>query len=149
MLGVIGPAWLRSPLGMSLSADKVISEARARVIWGEPSLNVRDFLISNGVSSGVAEGKIKEFELERSRELRRIGLRNVLIGSTLFGAAGATLYLSFAIASAGSGIVKALAVVMMAGIYGLWKLVKGIIYLVRPQSEHRSIADIAQSDLIE
>ena len=132
-----------------MSADKIISEARARVIWGEPLLNVRDFLISNGISAAIAEGKIKEFDLERSRELRRMGLRNVLIGGTLVGAAGVTLYLSVAIASAGSGIVRALAVVIMAGIYGLWKLVKGIVYLVRPQSEHRSIPDIAQSNLIE
>lgn len=132
-----------------MSADKIISEARARVIWGEPPLNVRNFLISNGVSAAIAEGKIKEFDLERNRELRRMGLRNVLIGGTLFGAAGVTLYLSFAIASASSGIVRALAVAVMAGIYGLWKLVKGIVYLVRPQSEHRSIPDIAQFDLIE
>jgi hypothetical protein len=134
---------------MSMSADKIIAEARARVIWGEPSLTVRDFLISNGVSVAVAEAKLKEFQSERTRELRRIGFRNVLIGSILTGAAGVTLYLSFAIANASSGIIKALAVVLLAGIYGLWKLVKGVVYLVRPQSEHGSIPDIAQSDLIE
>ncbi len=134
---------------MSTSADKVISEARARVIWGEPLLSVRDFLISNGVSAAVAEGKVREFELERNRELRRIGLRNLLVGSTLAGAAGITLYLAFALASAGSGIIKGLAVVLMAELYGLWKLGKGIAYLVRPQAEHRSIPDIEQRDLIE
>jgi hypothetical protein len=132
-----------------MSADKIISEARARVIWGEPSLTVRDFLISNGVSPAVAEAKLKEFEFERSRELRKIGLRNVLIGGILTGAAGVTLYWAFAIANASSGIIKALAVVLLAGMYGLWKLVKGLVYLVRPQSEHGSIPDIAQSDLIE
>ena len=134
---------------MSMSADKIISEARARVIWGEPSLTVSDFLISNGVSAVVAEAKLKEFQFERSRELRKIGFRNVLIGGILAGAAGVTLYLAFAIANAGSGIIRALAVVLLAGFYGLWKLVKGLVYLVRPQSEHGSIPDIAQSDLIE
>jgi hypothetical protein len=134
---------------MSMSPDKIISEARARVIWGEPSPTVRDFLISNGVSAGVAEVKLKEFEVERSRELRKIGLRSVLIGGILAGAAGVTLYLAFATATPSSGIIRALAVVLLAGIYGLWKLVKGLVYLVRPQSEHGSIPDIAQSDLIE
>jgi hypothetical protein len=134
---------------MSMIADKILSEARARVIWGEPSLTVRDFLTSNGISAAVAEAKLKEFELERSQELRRIGLRNVVIGGILTGGAGLTLYLAFAIASATSGIIKALAVVLLAGIYGFWKLVKGVIYLVRPQSEHGSIPDVAQSDLIE
>jgi hypothetical protein len=132
-----------------MSPDRVISEARARIIWGEPSLAIRDFLVSNGVSELAANAKLKEFEFERSRELRRIGLRNVLIGVVLTSAAGVTLYVAFAIASAASGLIKALAVVLLAGLYGLAKLVKGIVYLVRPQSEHKSIPDIVQSDLIE
>ena len=136
-------------VGMSTSADKIIMEARARVIWGEPFLSVRDFLISNGVSAAVAEARLKEFEFERSRALRKVGLRNVLIGAVLTGAAGATLCLALPMASATSGIVKALAMVLLAGIYGLWKLAKGILYLVRPKSEHRSIPDIEQADLIE
>jgi hypothetical protein len=117
---------------MSMSADKIISEARARVIWGEPSLTVRDFLISNGVPAVVAEAKLEEFQFERSREFRKIGFRNVLIGGILTGTAGVTLYLAFAIANASAGIIKALAVVLLAGIYGLWELVKGVVYLVRP-----------------
>ena len=102
-----------------MNADKFISEARARIIWGEPSPNVRDFLITNGVSDLVVDAKLKEFELERNRELRGIGLRNVMIGIVLAGAAGITLYLTLPIASAASGIIKALAVVLLAGLYGL------------------------------
>ena len=71
------------------------------------------------------------------------------MGIVLTSAAGVTLYVAFAIASAASGIIKALAVVLLAGLYGLAKLVKGIVYLVRPQSERQSIPDIVQSDLIE
>lgn len=134
---------------MNTSAEKTMSEARARVMWGDPPLTVRDFLLANGVSEEVALARLKEFELERSRELRRIGLRNVLVGGLLTGAAGVTLFYAWTAASATSGIIKALAVVLLAGLYGLWKLVKGIIYLVRPQAEHRSIPDIVQSDLLE
>lgn len=134
---------------MSPSADKIIAEARARVIWGESALSVREFLIANGISAEVAQARVKEFELERNQELRRIGLRNVLVGVLLTGSAGVTLYLAFALASATSGIIKALALVLLAGFYGLWKLVKGVAYLVRPRAEHRSIPDLAQSDLIE
>jgi len=132
-----------------MSADKVMSEARARVIWGEPPSSVRDFLIGNGVSQPLADAKLKEFELERSQELRRIGLRNVLTGVVLTGAAGVTLYMGFRNASATTGIISALAVVLLAGVYGMWKVVKGARYLVRPQSEHKSIPDIVQSDLLE
>lgn len=132
-----------------MSANKIISEARARIIWGEASSTVRDFLISNGVSVAVAEAKLEEFQFERSREIRKIGLRNVLAGGILTGAAGVTLYLACGIATASSGIATALAVVLMAGLFGLWKLVKGFVCLVRPQSEHGSIPDVAQSNLIE
>ncbi len=71
-----------------MNTDNFIAEARARIIWGEPSSSVRRFLISNGVPDLVTDAKLKEFEVERSRELRRIGLRNVLIGVVLTGAAG-------------------------------------------------------------
>jgi hypothetical protein len=132
-----------------VNADKLISEARARVIWGESLSSVRDFLVSNGISDLIADAKLNEFALERSRELRKIGLRNVLIGIVLTGAAGITLYIALPNGSASSGIIRALALVVVAGCYGLWKLLRGIIYLVRPQSEHKSIPDITQSDLIE
>jgi hypothetical protein len=49
-----------------MNPDKFISEARARIIWGEPSASVREFLVSNGVSGWVADAKLKEFELERN-----------------------------------------------------------------------------------
>ena len=129
-------------------ADNVITEARARIIWGEESSNVRDFLIANGVPAWETDARLKEFERERRRELRRIGLRNVLIGIVLTGAAGATLYIALPQGS-GSGWTRALALVLLAGVYGLWKLKNGIIYLVRPQSEHKSIPDIEQSDPFE
>jgi hypothetical protein len=66
-----------------MHADKVISEARARIIWGEPVSSVHDFLISNGISDVVADAKLTEFNGERNRELRKIGLRNILIGAVL------------------------------------------------------------------
>lgn len=131
-----------------MNVDKLISEARARIIWGEPSLTVRDFLISNGVSDLVADAELKKFMLERNQEIRRIGVRNVLIGGLLTGAAAITLYIASPLASA-SGLMKALALVLLAGLYGFWKLLKGAVYLVRPQSEKKSIPDIVQSDLIE
>jgi|SRR5215831_18286594 len=134
---------------MNSAADRIMADARARIIWGESPQSVRDFLVSNGVSVDAADSKVLEFELERNRELRRIGLRNVLIGGVLAAAASIALYLWFPVASASSGIVRALAVVLLAGLYGFWKLIKGIVYLLRPQSEHKSIPDIEQSDLLE
>src|SRR5437868_3632965 len=99
--------------GNNMNADKIISEARARIIWGESSSSVRDFLISNGISDLIADTKLKEFDLERNAELRKIGLRNVLIGIILTGAVGITLYIALPLASATSGIIKVLALVLL------------------------------------
>ncbi len=126
-----------------MEPDKLISEARARLIWGEPALSVRAFLVSNGISDTVADAKVKEFSLARNREVRSIGIRNVLIGVVLTGAGGIGIYLLLHV------YVKALGVLVLAGLYGVWKLATGIIYLVRPQSERRSVPDIAKSDIID
>lgn len=134
---------------MNNAAEKILTDARARIIWGESPQSVRDFLVSKGVSLEAAEKKILEFRLERNRELRRIGLRNVLTGGVVILAASIALYLWFRVGWSSSGIIRALALVLLAAVYGFWKLVKGIVYLLRPQSEHKSIPDIGQADLIE
>jgi hypothetical protein len=124
-----------------MDPDKLITEARARIIWGEELSSVREFLTSNGMSGADADAKIQEFNLERNREIRGIGLRNTLIGLGLSGGAGIAIYLFTANRySHRSG--RAVISFAVLGIYGLWKLLKGIFYLLRPQSEHKSISDI-------
>jgi hypothetical protein len=134
--------------------DKVITEARARIIWGDSAASVCDYLVSNGISSSVADAKLAEFSLERNCELRRIGFRNLLVGIVLTGAASITLYLAFSVDRLGggwltSGKLKVEGLVLLAGTYGLWKIGHGVFYLIRPQSEHKSIPDIEQSDILE
>jgi hypothetical protein len=132
-----------------MDPGKLIIEARARIIWGEELSSVREFMISNGMSATDADIKIKEFNLERIREIRGIGLRNTLIGGTLVGGTGIGIYLCMTYGRSHGGLGygrhgygRALGFLVVAGAYGLWKLINGIIYLLRPQSEHKSIPDI-------
>jgi hypothetical protein len=134
---------------MNNSPDKIMTDARARIVWGESPQSVLESLVSKGVSIDAASKKVQEFELERNQELRRIGVRNILEGGVLAAAASVALYLGLRVSSATSGIIRVLAIVLLAGIYGFWKLIKGIVYVLRPQSEHKSIPDIEQSDLLE
>ena len=139
-----------------MESDKVITDARARIIWGESSSSVRMFLLSNGISEAVADARIQEFVLERNREIRSVGIRSVLIGVLLAGAAGGALFIwIFFLGGArvygmsGRGVISFSVVLGTIASYGLWRLVTGIFYLFRPQSEHKSIADINQDDLLE
>jgi len=136
-----------------MNADKFITEARARIIWGEASSSVRDFLVSNGISQAVADTRVQEFVLERNREIRGIGIRGILVGVLLTGAAGGALYWIFAwilppgaarvYGLGGKGIITGVIVLGAIALYGLWRLAKGIICIVRPQSARKSIPDIS------
>ena len=130
-----------------MNPDDLMVEARARIIWGDEPLSVRYYLTSNGMSAADADAQIKQFTLERNAEIRKLGIKNVLIGVALIGAAGIffyPLYASSHIPSVSVRSGKGYGVLFGAALYGLWKLVKGIIYLVRPKSEHGSIPDISE-----
>ena len=78
-----------------MKPEQVIIEARAKIIWGEPSSSVRDFLISNGISAIEADAKIKDFNVERNTEIRRLGIKNSVIGAAILGGGTITLYPCF------------------------------------------------------
>jgi hypothetical protein len=127
--------------------EKLITEARAKIIWGEDAESVREYLTSNGMPGPEADEQIKAFTLERNREIRKLGIKNTLIGAVLMAISGSLIYLMLTASeiphsSTSSG--KALGVLMLGAGYGLWKLVNGIIYLVRPQSEQKSITDLEE-----
>jgi uncharacterized protein YjeT (DUF2065 family) len=116
-------------------------------------VEVREFLISEGVPPGVAEEKIAEFVQERSQELRSVGRGHVLVGAVLTAAAGGVLgWIGTMMFPHGRavytgvitrGFTASLVVLGAITIYGLWRLAKGIIYLVRPQWVRKSVADMS------
>jgi len=127
--------------------NSLLTEARANIIWGEPASSVRSFLISGGMSETDADAKIKDFIAERNTAIRRSAIKNILIGVILIGASAITLYgfsrhgpgdLTYSLRGRGASFGFA----MFAGIYGFWKLIKGVIDFARPQSEKESIPDM-------
>ena len=75
-----------------MKRDELIIEARAKVLRGEPSSSVRDFLIANGISAIDADAKIKEFNAERNTEIRKLGIKNTVVGAAIMGGGTITLY---------------------------------------------------------
>ena len=53
----------RAPDDERVETTPILSEARARIIWGEHALSVRDYLISRGIERGAADLKIAQFLL--------------------------------------------------------------------------------------
>jgi len=128
-----------------MDTEKLVTEARAKIIWGEDAESVHEYLTSNGMPGPDADEQIKAFNLERHQEIRKKGVKNTLIGAVLLGGSGSLICLLLSAPeghhwSTSSG--KVLGVLMLAGAYGLWKLTNGIIYLVHPQSEQKSISEL-------
>ena len=127
-----------------VESNPVLSEARARIIWGEEAVSVREYLTSKGIEPKTAALKIAQFLAERNSAIRKTAIKKVAIGGMLVGLA-VTVLLYCATNPRfmwTARAVKRLAVVCLAGCYGFYLLVNGIIYLVRPQCEKESISDM-------
>ena len=137
--------------GENPKPGQAMADARARIIWGDPAAEVRDFLVENGVPAAEADAKIKTFVRERLAEIRKTGLRNTLIGAVLLGLAAGGIYLCLQLRPGHSSrlIDRGICALALIGAYGFWKLATGLIQLFWPQSEHEAISDLNGSDPME
>lgn len=123
--------------------DNLITDARAKIIWGEDPLSVRCFLTANGIPVAEAEAKVREFVIERNAEIRKIGTRNLAFGGGLIFLGATVFYLVFAHAAhISNGSAKGCGAAALMVLIGIWKLTDGIFRVTRPKSEHGSIPDI-------
>jgi hypothetical protein len=128
-----------------MNTEKILIQARAKIIWGDSAQSVRDYLIANGLSEEEAEHIIAELNAERHKEIRKAGIKKILIGSVLILVAAIYFLAIFDGGTSRIGRRSAAAPVVCAfgGLYGLWKLIDGIFYLLRPQSETKDISQIS------
>ena len=103
-------------------------------------------MVARGLSATEADAAIQEFSRERFAEIRKMGIKNVCMGATLVGVTSIPIYVIYAspvgqIVRLNSGRITG--ILACVGLYGLWKLTNGILYLVRPEAEDRSITDLS------
>ena len=130
-----------------MNTDDLIVQARARIIWGDDPASVHYFLTSSGMSAADADSKLRDLVLERNAEVRKLGIRDVLIGVALIGSAGIFFYSLFKSSHMPSVSVRAgkgYGVLVILAFYGLWRLINGICRVARPKSEHGSIPDLSE-----
>lgn len=94
------------------------------------------------MSGADTDAKIKEFLDERNVAIQKIGIENILIGLLLLLVSGISFYLEIQHIPTTYYGAKGLAFIVMAAIYGLWKLINGIFRFARPQSEEESITEM-------
>ena len=133
-----------------MKPDDLISEARAKIIWGDSASSVHDFLTANGISDLEANAVIEQFNVERNTEIRAVGIKKTIVGLALTIGAGIFFYWSLKHVDmdkmntrSARGFAMIALVIAIGGFYGFWKLIDGIIYLVRPQCEAKSISEIS------
>ncbi len=128
----------------NITAENICAEARAQIMWGEPAPVVRDLLASKGVPANEADARVQEFSAARNAEIKKIGIRSILVGLAILCGGGAVLYPCFRYFDSLTHINRPIffIVSMATGIYGTWNLLRGAAWLLRPQAEHNSISDI-------
>jgi len=113
-------------------------EAKAKISWGDPPQEVVKYLMIQGWSYEEAAPLVDSLFQERAATIRRTGIIRIVIGLALMAVPVFTLFL---FASIGATSFTLLALAVMAGVWGIWMLLKGIFMIVSPRTESGDVAD--------
>jgi uncharacterized protein YjeT (DUF2065 family) len=129
-----------------MDSEKLASEARAKLIGGEPAAQVLQFLQSNGMEEKQAAALITDVKRERNDTLRAIGIGKIVVGSLLVcgGLVGCVLIYLFRSLSTWSSKGKYEILSVALGLYGAWKLCGGVRLLIVPQSERGDLSHLEE-----
>jgi hypothetical protein len=122
-----------------LDYDSIFHQARARIFWGRPPAEVREWVLSQGISEAHADLALETYLKERAEAFRRIGARCLSRGLILLAGAAAICLLLL-----GNGTPPGRGVWLcgLAAMLGLWQVIKGLEVLIRGPQSDRSIRDL-------
>ena len=126
--------------------NPLITEARAKITWGDSPLEVRAFLTSSGVPGEEADRQLAQLLAERNNDIRKAALRNIIIGCALLIPGGFGVWVILSPSRGhyiGTSGAKGIGVALGLGGWGLWKLTNGLISLARPDTEHGAVSDVS------
>ena len=121
------------------STESLIYEARARIIWGEKADAVFEWLGENGVPEQLSRDIIRTSLKERALEIRKRGASEIIIGLAIaaLGAGGIAGMNFVGVFSSRIGGLCGL-----AAVYGLYRLMRGIVWVIEGGKTHGSITDL-------
>lgn len=121
-----------------VDTEQVKAEARAKLLWGDKKEEVLKLLMMNQFDAGEASDLLQEWMRERAATIRQRGTRRALIGVGLI---LIPLVTYLVMASIGLIFIKLLGATCVAGVYGAWLLLDGLVMVLSPKSERGDIAD--------
>ena len=128
---------------VSSQAPDPVVEARAQIIWGEPPATVLATLTAQGVSRATARSLVAKFVQERYESLRQIAQRRIILGLLLLSVP--VLYYCFIYHPHnvhGRLLIRGFGLAIGVGLYGLWKLVGGIVAYLNPAAQKGEIPQL-------
>lgn len=109
-------------------------EARAKISWGDPPMEVVKYLMMQGIPYEEAAPMVDAMFQERAAIIRKTGITRVVMGFGLM--CLPVLTWLYALVS-----WKLLALTVMGGAWGLWMFIKGIFMIASPTTESGDVAD--------
>jgi len=126
-----------------VSREQAAHEARAKALWGDPPEEVTKYLMFQGYSADEATALVAELMRERKATVRSNGIRKTITGCGLVCVAvvGLPILIKVQIMTVGIMGLTIMALPVMAGLWGVYLLINGIIMTVAPKIEKSSVAD--------
>jgi len=123
--------------------EKLIYEARARITWGDPPDEVRDWLNSEGLDSMRTDEILNACMADRAAAVRKRAITEIVIGTVLLVLAGSGIA---AIAPLGSsrGVGRAFALMLVLACYGLFRLLRGLGWMASGANVHGDVSKLGE-----
>src|SRR5262245_22367543 len=113
-------------------------EARAKIFWGDPVEDVVKFMMRNNFSYEEASELVAGYFDERAAAVRSNGIGKIVVGS---GMVALPIVSWFVFAAMGVIPIKIFAITVVIGLWGAWRVFRGIVMTTSPRSEKGDVAD--------
>ena len=119
---------------------QLATEARAQILRGESPDKTREWLFGQNVSNAKIDRIVSSSMSERALEIRKRGISELLLGTLIFAVAVVTIAaMYFSGTPANQYSAKLVIVFALVGVYGFYRLAKGLLWLIASSKNNESL----------
>jgi hypothetical protein len=124
-----------------MNIEHLIRDARAKIMWGESRESVFEYLQQNGVGDKDALAYIDALFRARATDIRKTGIKKIIIGIFFV-----TVLLAYLAISMFIGVIeiRLLVITGISALVGAWKVIEGVSYILKPSSESGDLSSITE-----